>query len=157
MIIDIKRTVIKTQLRRLITLIGFTIVILVIVLLGNRQNSFLGFDKYQWGIIIGILYFLTLIIDSVFELNYIFFSDDDDKIILRYFSMSIFNKKKNSIEIPKKLFGGYELLSFLNGMKQKIVLMERVKEKNAKYPPVCLSGLNKNQLKLIITALDKYK
>ena len=129
MVIDIKRTVIKTQIRRMITLISFTVIILVVVLVFNLQNTILGMNKYQWGLIIGLLYFLSIIIESVLDLNYIYFSDSDDHIILRYFSMSIFNKKKHSIEIPKDVFGGYQLVSSLKGLKHKIILMEKVKDK----------------------------
>lgn len=157
MVIDIKRTVIKTQIRRMITLISFTVIILVVVLVFNLQNTILGMNKYQWGLIIGLLYFLSIIIESVLDLNYIYFSDSDDHIILRYFSMSIFNKKKHSIEIPKDVFGGYQLVSSLKGLKHKIILMEKVKDKTAKYMPVSLSSLNKKQLKQLITTLDKYK
>ena len=157
MVIDIKRTVIKTQIRRMITLISFTVIILVVVLVFNLQNTMLGMNKYQWGLIIGLLYFLSIIIESVLDLNYIYFSDSDDHIILRYFSMSIFNKKKHSIEIPKDVFGGYQLVSSLKGLKHKIILMEKVKDKTAKYMPVSLSSLNKKQLKQLITTLDKYK
>jgi hypothetical protein len=44
--------------------------------------------------------------------NYIYFNDDSDKIVLRYFSPNIFTSKKNSIEMPKGYLG-YELQSFL--------------------------------------------
>jgi hypothetical protein len=157
MVIDIKRTVIKTQIRRMITLISFTVVIIVVVLAFNLQNTILGMNKYQWGLIIGLLYFLSIIFESMLDLNYIYFSDSDDHIILRYFSMSIFNKKKHSIEIPKDVFGGYQLVSSLKGLKHKIILIEKVKDKTAKYMPVSLSSLNKKQLKQLITTLDKYK
>jgi len=157
MVIDIKRTVIKTQIRRMITLISTTVLIIVVVLAFNLQNTFLGMHKYQWGLIIGLLYFLSIIFESMLDLNYIYFSDSDDHIILRYFSMSIFNKKKHSIEIPKDVFGGYQLVSSLKGMKYQIILLEKVKDKIAKYHPVSLASLNKKQLKQIISALDKYK
>ncbi|MBA7526958.1 hypothetical protein ES705_19130 [subsurface metagenome] len=157
MVIDIKRTVIRTHLRRLITLICLTLIILVIILIGNLQKSFLGMNKYQWSVIIGVLYLLSLIFEPLLEMIYIYFSDDGDYIVFRYFSMSIFSKKKNSIEIPKKVFGGYQLINSLQGFKQKIVLLQRVKDKKAKYPPVSLVSLNKKQLKSILITLDKYK
>ncbi len=157
MVIDIKRTVIRTQIRRMITLISFTIIIIIVVLAINLQHTFLGLNKYQWGLIIGLLYFLSIIFESILDLNYIYFSDKDDHIILRYFSMSIFNKKKHSIEIPKDVFGGYQLISSYRGLKHNLILFEKVKDKTAKYLPVSLTSLNKKQLKQIITALDKYK
>ncbi len=157
MVIDIKRTVIRTHLRHLVTLVCFTLILLLIMFIGNGQNTFLGINKYQWAMIIGGLYFLSIIFESFVEMNYIYFSDTDEFIILRYFSMSIFNKSKNSIEIPKNTFAGYQLITSLKGMKKKIILQQRIKDKTAKYPAVSVSSLNKKQLKQILTALDKYK
>jgi hypothetical protein len=157
MVIDIKRTVIRTHLRRLITLIAFTLIVLMVVLVGNVKNVFLGISKYQWALILGLLYFLSVIFESMLDMNYIYFSDRDEKIIFRYFSMSIFSKKKNSIEIPKNEFGGYQIVHSLYGMKRSIIFFHKIKDKTAKYAPVSISSLNKKQLQQIIIALDKYK
>jgi len=157
MVIDIKRTVIKTHLRRLITLVCFIMVILLVLLAVNIKYTLLGMSKYQWAMIIVILYFLSIVFESMLELNYIYFSDRDDHIILRYFSMSILNKKKNSIEIPKNAFAGYQIISSMKGVKKKIILLQKIKDKIAKYPPVSISSLNKKQLTQMINSLDKYK
>jgi hypothetical protein len=156
MLIDIKRTVIKTQLRRLITLIAVTLIMLMIVLLGGRQNDFLGINRYQWGLIVGLIYILSLMIEGALELNYIYFSDDEDMIIFRYFSMSVFNKKKNSIEIPKDKFGGYKIVESLGGFKKQIILYQQLKKEKAKYRPVSITSLKGDELKILTTSLDKY-
>ncbi|MGD2035482.1 MAG: hypothetical protein PVF73_10525 [Bacteroidales bacterium] len=157
MVIDIKRTVIRTQLRRLITIILFTLIILLVVLTGNVQNTFIGINKYQWALILALVYSISIIFESALEMNYIYFADKDDIIMLRYFSMSLFSKKKNSIEIPKKAFGGYQLIISLWGMKKRIILYHKIKDKEAKYPPVSISSLNKKQINQLTLTLDKYK
>lgn len=157
MIIDIKRTVIKIQLRRLITLLLFTLIILIVILLGSLQNDFLGINKYQWGLIIFMVYLLTVAIESLFDLNYIYFSDEEGKIIFRYFSMSIFSRKKNSIEMPVDRFGGYEIVETLGGLKKQIIFYQNLKKEKARYRPVSITGLNKMELNLLKTTLDKYK
>jgi hypothetical protein len=157
MTIDIQRTVIKTQLRRFITIIVFTLMIVIIILGGDRRNDFLGMDKYEWAMIAGAVYLLISIAESILELNYIYFSNEGDKIVLRYFSMSFFNKKKNSIEIARERFRGYILKKSLGGLKKKIILIQLIKNVDAKYPPVSLSALNKEQLSGLLTALDRYK
>jgi hypothetical protein len=157
MTIDIRRTVIKTQLRRFITIIVFTLAILIIILGGSLRNDFLGINKYQWALLVGAVYILLIAAEALLELNYIYFSNDDDIIVLRYFSMSFFNKRKNSIEIPGNRFGGYILKKSLGGLKKKIILMQHIKDKGAKYPPVSISALNKKQVSSMLTVLDKYK
>jgi hypothetical protein len=157
MVIDIKRTVLRTQLRRFLTLIGVTVLTVAFILLSSLGNNFLGLNKYNWALLFGLIYFLSLIAESFMELNYIYFSDEDDWIILRYFSMSVFNRRKNSIEISKGSFGGYELHDSFLGIKKKIILKERIKDKKANYPPVSITGLNKKETNALLKTLDKYK
>lgn len=157
MILDIKRTVIRVQLRRLITLLVVFALILMIVLLGNVKNLVLGLNKYEWGMIIGILYILSMILEGMFELNYIFFSDEKEKLVFRYFSMSVFNRRKNSIEIPKETFVGYEIKESLQGLKKKIVLIQQFKDKEAWYPAVSISSLNRSERTALLRCLDKYR
>ncbi len=157
MVIDIQRTVIKTQLRRFLTLIGLMIVIVAVLLIGSLGNDFLGLTKYQWALIIAGIYLVSLILEAFLELNYIYFSDDDDLIILRYFSMSVFNRQKNSIEIPKSSFSGYEIKKSIFGLKKSIILRQRLKIKEVKYRAVSITGLNAGELQLLTKVLDRYK
>ena len=157
MIIDTKRTVIKVQLRRFITLVVFIALALGVMLIGSLRYEVLGLNKYHWALVVVLLYTLSLIVESWFELNYIYFSDDDDIIMLRYFSMSVFSRKKRSIEIPKKVFRGYEVKKVLFGMKKKIVLKQLIKDKVVKYPPVSISALKPNEYKVLMKTLDSYK
>ena len=157
MVIDIQRTVIKTQLRRFLTLIAFMIVASAIILIGSLMENFLGITKYRWALIVAGIYIISIIVEALFELNYIYFSDEDDLIVLRYFSMSMFNRQKNSIEIPKKVFRGYQIEKSFFGLKKKIVLLQRLKDRDVKYPAVSVTGLNANEFQLLIKTLDKYK
>jgi hypothetical protein len=129
---------------------------LMIVLLGSLQNDFLGINKYQWGLIVGLIYIISLMVEGVLELNYIYFSDDEELIIFRYFSMSVFSRKKNSIEIPKDKFGGYKIVESFGGFKKQIILYQQLKKEKAKYLPVSITGMNKEQITLLTNALDKH-
>lgn len=157
MVIDIQRTVIKTQLRRFLTLIGLIIIVTAIIFIGRLGKDFLGLNKYQWALIVTGVYFLSIILEAFFELNYIYFNDEEGVIVLRYFSMSMFNRQKNSIEIPKKVFRGYQVKKSLLGMKRKIILLQRLKDKDVKYPAVSVTGLNANEFQILVKTLDKYK
>lgn len=157
MIIDLKRTVIKVQLRRFITLIVFVIFILIVMLTLDLKQSYFGLSKYQWSIVIAAIYVVSVIYQALLELNYIYFNDQGDRIILRYFSMSFYNNKKQTIEIPRESFSGYEIKTSLAGLKQKLILYQRFKNKNAKYPAVSISALNKIQKKNLFAALERNK
>lgn len=156
MLLDIKRTVLKVQLRRMISLLMVCAIIIIIILTGNRNNELLGMNKYSWSLVVGLIYILVLTIEGMLEMNYIYFSDERENIIFRYFSMSIFNRKKNSIEIPKEAFAGYEILESLNGYKKKIILKQRLKTSVVKYPAVCLNSLTNEQRNALVMCLDKH-
>jgi hypothetical protein len=157
MIIDLKRTVLKIQLRRFITLLVLVIIILALLSMLDSNESYLGLTKYQWLIFVCAIYVVSTLYQAFLEPNYIYFSDQGDKIILRYFSMSFFNNKKQTIEIPKQSFSGYELKLIFGGLKQKLILYERVKNVDAKYPAVSITALSSAQKKNILAALDRYK
>jgi hypothetical protein len=144
MVIDIKRTVIKIQLRRFITVLLF-IAIIVFLLTGIVKEKLWELSKYQWSMFVAALYLLTLIIDNVLEPYYIYYSDEGKKIIFRYFSLGFFNRRKSSIEIPKEQFVGFRIEKSLFGFKEKIILMQHVKNIDAKYPSVSLWALSKTE------------
>jgi hypothetical protein len=157
MIIDLQRTVIKTQLRRFITLIVFVIIIIFILLTGDQRVTKFGLNKYHWAIVVAALYFGSSLIESVLNFNYIYYSDDGDLIILRYFSMSFFNNKKNLIQIPKEHFLGYKIFDAYNGYKKTLILYQDFNGKEAKYPAVNISALSREQRDTIFKSLDRYK
>ncbi len=155
MVIDIKRTVIRIQLRRFVVVILFLIII-VFLLTGLVKEMLWGLSKYQWSMIVAALYLLNLIIDNLLEPYYIYYSDEGKKIILRYFSLGFFNRRKNSIEIPKDQFAGFQADKSLFGIKEKIILLQHVKNIDAKYPPVSLWALSKTEKHNLKESLKSY-
>lgn len=154
--IDSKQKVINIQLRRLLTLVGAIGIALGIILLGQLPKTFLGLNKYHWAIVIAIIYALTVIYDKIWEYTYLFYSDETDHIILRYFSLTYFNKKKQSIEIPKSEFTSFILKESLWGFKKKVILRRFFKNVEAKYPAISLTILNKTQFAEILLSLDHF-
>ena len=155
MVIDIQRTVIKTQIRRFITLLVFVTIMIFVMLTGNSQETYIGITKYKWAVIISALYLGGALIESLIDYNYIYYSDEGDRIVLRYFSMSFFNKKKSSIEIPNKDFKSYTIEKKYSGIKEFLTLVQDFKGKDAKYPAVNISALTKKQKEKLIESLDR--
>lgn len=153
MIIDTQKRVISIQLRRMITLVAVLIWVLVTIFFGK---TFLGLDRYHWGLVIGVVYFVIAIGERFLEYTYILYSDETDKIILRYFSLSFISKNKKSIEIPKSEFTSYTLKDSLWGFKKKLILLRYFKNKEAKYPAVSLTILKKKELEHLKLSLDKF-
>jgi hypothetical protein len=157
MIIDTQRKVIAIQLRRLIVMICYIIILLIILFFLDEKKKHLGMNLYQLGFGLTGLYIVYLIIEGFCEFKYIYFNDEAEKILLRYFSLGYLNRKKESIEIPKNDFVNYTIRNSFFGLKKKIVLIRSVKTKEAKYPPVSLTILTKNQIEKVKSALDRYR
>jgi hypothetical protein len=157
MVLDFQRKVFTSHLRRLITMLAFAAIVLVVILVGKLPYTFWGLNKYHWAIVFCAIYILMAIYESLLELNYIYFSDENGIIRLRFFSLSYFNSKKNSIEIPVQEFITYDIRKRLGGLKTKIILHRILKSKEASYPAVSLTMLSKKEINQITSILDQYK
>ena len=153
MVIDIHSTVIRIQLRRLITLTAFLLVDIPLFFIFKFQN-FLGLSHTTLATILLLGFVIYKILERIMDYNYIYFSNTDDRIVFRYFSMSYFGKKKSSIEIPISQFAGYEIKEVMFGFKKKIVLKHKIGEKEARYPEVSLFALDSEQYSKLIHSLD---
>jgi hypothetical protein len=157
MLIDTRKKVIATQLRRMITMLIFALSIIIVLLTGKMPHTFLGLNKYNWALVIAAIYLVVPIFEGILELYYIYFSDDKNVLTFRYFSLGYFNRKKNMIEIPVHEFSKFEIRKMIFGLKQKLILYRRIKDKDAKYPPISISLLNKKERESLITALSHYQ
>ena len=154
MTIDLTRRVIQVQLSRFISSIIF--LILEAALLFFLKFEIFGFlNNRLLATVLLILFLVYKVVERILELNFIHFSDKDDAIIFRYFSMSYFSKQKSSIEINKAQFGGYEIKKTFFGYKKLITFVHTVGTKSAKYKPVSISALNKEEYQKLIKSLDQ--
>lgn len=157
MIIDTKKTVIRVQLRRFLQLLVFCVVLLVLLFaLKKPPYEYWGLTRYHWAMILVGVYGLSLLIENLLELNYIYFSDQEDRLVFRYFSMSMMNNKKHSVEIPKDKFRGYTILNDFYGLRKRIVLKQVLTKSEATYPPVSLSALSRKEFEDLIKAFERY-
>ena len=79
--------------------------------------------------------------------TYIYFSNNSKDLIFRFYSMQIFFGKPRTIEISKKSFIKYEILTEFFGKRDSLILYQKTLNGIAKYPPISLILLNKKQKK----------
>jgi len=127
------------------------------MLLLSLRKQYLGMTKYHLAAFFAAIYLAIAIFEFILEPFYIFFSDEGENLIIRYFSTGYFNKKKQVIQIPKKSFTGYDIETSVFGLKKKLVLKQRFKSGEAKYHAISISLMNKNQQEMLVTSLDKFK
>lgn len=127
------------------TIIGFrlklfiaTIILIAYFLLAYVAKlikfPLLGMGDNFWTILLVACYVVLLFLPMILNYQYIYFSDDGDKIIFRYYTSGIISGSKNSVEIDKKTFTYYKVEKRLLGLVQSIILFQRLEEGVAKYP-----------------------
>jgi hypothetical protein len=156
MTIDIRKTVYKKKLRSFYSTLFFLLVIGALLVTNIYYGEIAGIDKYEFAIILASIYILSILYSTLRNYHYIFYSDEGNRIILRYFSFSFFTRKKNSIEINKTDLAGYEISRQFFGFREDIILYQRTKKGNAKYPPVSITALTKGEKDKILHSLSIY-
>lgn len=150
----------KTIISLRIKLFGATVIILVYIVLTYIAQMIryplLGMSDTAWTLILLGLYFAYALLPMVLNYQYISFSDEGENIVFRYFTSGIIGGRKNSIEINKNSFSGYKTQSRFFGLIQSIILYQKFQEGVAKYPPVYLSALSKEEKSRLFRSLNQY-
>ena len=154
--VDNQKNTYRIWLRRLITAIVFTLFIVILIFIPWFDNPDLRITEYHFMIFIAVLYVVISILNTLKIPCYVSYNDHGETIVMRYYPLSLFNSKKNSIEIPKQQFVKYELKPFFFGRFQKIILYQHFRNKVVPYPPISLSALEEDDRNRIIASLQKY-
>jgi hypothetical protein len=148
----------KTIIGLRIKLFGATIVFIAYIILAYFSKTIkfplLGMSDTAWTLILVAVYLFMAFLPMILNYQFIFFSDDSEKLVFRYFSSGIVGGKKNSIEIDKRSFYGFKLEKKLFGLIQSITLLQKFQEGVAKYPPVYISALSREEKDRIIKSLN---
>lgn len=154
--IDNKRNTYRLWLGRMVTTIVFTVAILVIIFIPWFDNPEARLSKYHLVILIAIVYILLNLNNYLKRPYFVSYNDQGERIVVRYYPVSMFTSRKNSIEIPKKQFVKYELKPFLFGSQHYLILHQNFRGKIAGYPRISISALDKEDRKKMLQSLDKY-
>jgi hypothetical protein len=150
----------KTIISLRIKLFGVTVVFLAFIVLTYIAEMIkyplLDMGQTAWTLILAGLYLLYAFMPMYLNYQYIYFSDDGENIIIRYFTAGIVGGRKNSIEISKKTYSGFRTDKKLGGLIQSVTLFQKFREGVAKYPPVYISALSKEERTKIIRALNQH-
>jgi hypothetical protein len=114
----------------------------------------LGLSETVWTVILVAIWLFMALVPMVLNYQYISYSDEGEMIILRYFTAGIIGGKKNSLEMNKLVFAGYKIDTKFFGLIQSIILYQKVQQGVAKYPPVYISALSKEDKSKLIRSLD---
>lgn len=157
MVIDIKKTILRQNISSFIATIVFIILIVVLLFVPFNKDLIRGVSNNLLALFAAMAYVLNALFRGFRNFNYIYFNDESDKIVLRYFSPNLFTTKKNSIEIPKREFAGYHLTGFFMGYRENLVLQRKSPKGTAAYPPVSITALTMQEKHDLLISLEKVK
>lgn len=150
----------KTIINLRIKLFGATVIILAYIVLTYVAEMIkyplFGMSDTAWTLILVGLYFGYALFPMILNYQYIYFSDEGEKLVFRYFTAGIIGGRKNSIEINKNGFSGYRTEVRFFGLIRSITLYQKFKEGIAKYPPVYISALSKEERSKLFRSLNQY-
>ena len=154
--LDNQKNTYKIWIRRLTLTIVFTLGIIILIFIPWFDQPDLWISEFHAMIFVAAVYVVISIINTMKIPYFVSYNDHGDTIVMRYYPLSLFNSKKNSIEIPKQQFVKYELKPFFFGRYQKIILFQHFRNKVVGYPPISLSAVDEEDKSRILASLQKY-
>jgi len=156
MTLDNSKTIISLRIK----FFGVTVLFIAYFILAYAAKiikfPLFGMGETFWLMLLTGLYAFLAILPMILNYQFVFFSDDSDKIVFRYFTSGLVGGKKNAIEIDKRSFGGYTTESRFFGLIQSITLSHKFREGVAKYPPIYISAVKKEDRAKIFKTLNLY-
>jgi len=154
--IDNQKNTYRIWLSRLVMTIVFALIILILMFVSWFDDLEAGITKYHLVIVISGVYVLINWINYMKRPYFVSYNDQGEMIVVRYYPVSMFTSRKNSIEIPKKQFVNYELKPFFLKTQHYLILSQNFRGKVAQYPKISLSAMDKDDREKLLQSLDKY-
>ncbi len=154
--INNRKKVIAVKLRQLFVTIAFIAVLTLLYTTQWITTPLLGLGRKQIALIFLALYLLYMIYQIILNRNFIFFTDEGEKIILRYYSIRPFAKGSHSIEIPKKDFHSFTIRRSAFYLRPEIVLFQRLPRGIGKFPAISISSLSNKEITALKACLTSY-
>jgi len=156
MTFDNSKTIIGVRIKLFAATVLFLAYVALTYAVKLIQFPLLGMSDTAWTIILVAIYLIIAFLPMMLNYQFVFFSDEGENLVFRYFTAGIVGGKKNSVEIKKRAFKGYKTESKYFGLVRSIILFQQMGEGIAKYPPVYISALNSDQRSKLFAALNKY-
>jgi hypothetical protein len=154
MTLDNSKTIISLRIK----LFAATVVVLAYLAMAfvikMIKFPLLGIGETPWTVVLVGFWLILAVMPMVLNYQYIKYSDEGEFIIFRYFMAGIVGGKKNSVEINKATFTGYKTETRFFGLMQSIILFQKMQQGVAKYPPIYISALTREEKAKVYKSLN---
>lgn len=151
-------TVIRIQMQKRIfaLLVGVPIALLYATELGEYIDNLTGISRQILSLTL-VAFYLGFYFYHIFvKSSYLYYSDDQAKVIIRFYKLNPFDSKKNSYEIPKTQFEGYKTKKSFFNLCEEVNVYRNMSGNVAQYPPFSISSLNIAEKQKLFKALSNY-
>lgn len=159
MIIDNGKSEIKIKLVQFLLLLVFAV--LVAILYGSSYfiESVYGITSRNVVTIVfaGIIVAFFTVEFILLDLHYVYYSDNGQKIIFRFYPLNPFRNKRTSFEIFQKDFIKFEVKKSMMNLRENVVIYQITPKGLAKYPPINISLFKKADKDRLFSALHKFE
>ena len=156
MTIDNSKTIIGLRIKGFTATILFLVFIILTFFEKIIKFPVAGIQESTATIALASLYCIIVFMPLILRKMFIYYSDDGENIVVRYFFAGMIAGKKNSIIISKQTFAGYKIYKGFLGLFPTIEISQRVRNGIAKYPPISISSLNRKEKEKIFNSLNSY-
>ena len=134
------------QIKRSFNITGIVIVLIGLIFLWLKKDTLLIITVCVFVVYVGISQFANLC--------YVYFSTDNEKILIKYYPIvSILKKEYESIEFSQKSLVGFQIEKAMGFADLQIAI--KTKRGIAEYPSISLAALGKAEIEQIKSALTE--
>jgi len=156
MTLNNSKSIINLKIIRRVSIVFFLTFLILSYAANIIKFPLLGMSRVTWTFILLAIFLLIIFLPILLNYQYVSFSDEGENIIFRYFSMGIIPGNKNSVEINKRTFSGFTLEKKFFGLSQSITIYQRLKEGVAKYPPIYITALKREEKASVLNSLNSF-
>jgi hypothetical protein len=156
MTFDNSKSIINLRIKLFFATILLIAWIIIVFVAKVIKFPLLGLTETAWTLILVAIYLIILFLPMIMNYEYVYFSDEEEHIVIRYFFAGMIGGKKNSISINKRTFAGYKYEKKYWGLHKSIILLQKIGQGIAKYPPVYITALTRDQQEKLFNILDRY-
>jgi hypothetical protein len=153
MTFDNSKTIISLRIKIFIVTVVLLIYVVLTYIARLIEYPLLGLSETVWTIGLTLFWLVFAVYPLILNYQYVYFSDEGDTIVFRYFFASIFGGKKNSVEIKKGSFAGYKTEKKYFDLMESVTLYQQLREGVATYPPIYISNLTRKEKSRLLNAL----
>lgn len=153
MIFENKRFVGKAKLMRLLLLIGLGAVIVIIATTQSIDRHSFGLGRFAYVALVCVIYIAISLYRFARNYCYLYYSDEDNLLEIRYYQAVMFGSKYRMIRIPFAQLTKYEITTTF--LKKELVLFQKDNSgKVAKYDGISVTALESKELEVIIASIE---